>query len=194
MLHALVRPALVLALLALPAAHAFEWAPFEFDGGDQRYTMEIVQGEGAEAPTATVDVDVADRGETFDVSTTMTFQQTGVGADELDEAIFGGGAIGMFSMGPMLMFGPAFMVLPMLLEDTDIHVRSEPIEVMGVGQLHMDREEEVAGHACVVMRLEPANENGLAMEFALAEDLPLPCYSRYGEGEGRIEVRLVRAD
>lgn len=187
-----LAPLLLLALLG--AAHAFEWEPFAFEAVEQAYTIEIFQGEGAEVPDAVVDVEVVPAGDAFDVTTTMTFEQHGVAADDLEDAMWGGGAAGMFAMGPMLMFGPTFMMLPMLLDGEDVAVRSEPTRVLGVGTMHMDREVEIAGHRCVVVRLEPQAENGATVEFALAEDLPLPCYTRYGTGEGATEVRLVRAE
>ncbi len=85
-----------------------------------------------------------DTGDGFDVTTNMTFEQRGVQSGDLQEAIFSGGFTGMFAMGPMMMFGPASMMLPMMLGDEEIRVRSEPIRVMGFGSMHMEREVEIA--------------------------------------------------
>lgn len=185
----------LLALLPLwGAGHAFEWTPFEFPDRDQAYTLEIWQGEDAERPEAIMEIDVTSTGEGFDVVTNMRYERQAVDQSELEDAIFGAGFMGMFTMGPMMMFGPFAMMLPMLLGEEDIRVRSEPIRVMGVGRLHMDREVEVAGRTCVVVRLEPDNEGAGEMEFALAEGVPFPCYSRYGSGADAVEVRLVRIE
>jgi hypothetical protein len=32
------------------------------------------------------------------------------------------------------------------------------------------------------------------MEFALAEGLPIPCYSKYSTGSDAVEVRLIKAE
>jgi hypothetical protein len=95
----------------------------------------------------------------------------------------------MFGFGSMMLFGPSFFILPMLLGEQDIAVQEAPIPVMGMGTLYMDREEVVAGQTCVVIRMEL--EGGDELEFAVAEGLPLPCFSRYGSGSGAIEARLV---
>lgn len=187
-----IRPLLVAAAVLLGAAHAFTWEPFVFPEGDQRYTLEIVQGQ--EGPATTIDIDVVDTGELYDVTTTMTTQQLGVGSGDLDSAVFGGGSFGMFAMGPMMLFGPSFMMLPVMLGEEDIRVRQEPIRIMGFGNLYMEAEVEVAGRTCVVVRLEPDGDAGGGFEFGLAEGLPFPCYSRYGEGEDAVEIRLVRVE
>ena len=179
----------VLALLGSAPVLAFDWEPFVFPDGDQHYVVEIFQGQDAAAPAMTLDVAIADTGDTFDVTTALTFDRRNVAPDDLQNAFFGGG----FGLGPALMFGPTFLILPMLLDGQDIAV-GEPVELPGLGVLHMDGEVEVAGHRCVEIRLEPQAQTAVAMEFALAEDLPVPCYSRYGEGEDAVEVRLVRAD
>lgn len=185
---------LVAAITVLAAAHAFQWTPFEFPSGNQAYTLEIYEGADAERPSTTLDIDVADTGGTFDVTTNMTFEQRGVEAGNLQDAIFSGGFTGMFAMGPMMMFGPASMMLPMMLGEEDIRVRSEPIRIMGFGRMHMEREVEIAGHACVVIRVEPDGDGAQGFEFAVAEGVPFPCYSSFGEGEDAVEIRLVRVE
>lgn len=186
MSHTLVRRLVVLLLVvALGGAQAFQWTPFEFPPGNQGYTLEILTEEG----TSTVDIDMVESGGSYEVTTTMTLVQSGVDQSALSDAMFGGSGLSMFAFGPMMLFGPSFFLLPMLLGEEDIHVQDTPIRVLGMGTMYMDREEVVAGHTCVVVRMEL--EGGDELEFAVAEDLPLPCFSRYGSGSDRIEARLV---
>ena len=187
-----IRVPILLVALSLGAAHAFTWEPFVFPEGDQSYVLEIVQGQ--DGPATTIEIDVVDVGDAYDVTTSMTYQQAGVPKGDLESAMFGGSSIGMFAMGPMMMFGPSFMMVPMMLGEEDIHVREEPIRVMGFGALHMEREVEVAGRSCVVMRMVPDADPEAGYEFAVAEGVPFPCYSRYGQGEDAVEIRLVRIE
>lgn len=183
----------VLIAVALAAANAFEWTPGQFPEGDQRYTLEFVSGEGEDIQRSTLDIDIVDRGGSYQVTTTMSTEQV-LAEGELDLDALGSGVFGLGAFGPALMFGPTFMILPLLLEDQDIRVRSEPVELMGMGTLRMERSERVAGHDCVVIEFEQTNNPDGQVEFALAEDLPFPCFSRYGTGDGTIEIRLVRAE
>jgi len=176
-------------LVLLSGAHAFTWEPFVFPEGDQSYTLEIASAD--DIPSTTIRIDIVDTGDGYDVTTTTTLQQRGVGQGELENAAFGGGAFGMFAMGPMMMFGPSFMMLPMMLGEEDIRVREEPMRVMGAGSLYMEEEVEVAGQRCVVLRFEPDQEGGGGFEFAVAEGVPFPCYSRYGTGDDVVEIRLT---
>ncbi|MFN2323457.1 MAG: hypothetical protein ABR510_10930 [Trueperaceae bacterium] len=186
MLHPIARRFVVLLLIvALGGAQAFQWTPFEFPAGDQGYTMEVVTEEG----TSRIDIDIVDRGGSYDVTTTMTLDQVGIGQDDLSDAMFGGAGLAMFGFGPMMLFGPSFFLLPMLLGEEDIAVQATPMRVMGMGTMYMDREEVVAGQTCVVIRMEL--EGGDELEFAVAEGVPLPCFSRYGSGSDAIEVRLI---
>jgi hypothetical protein len=177
------------ALVLLGAAQAFTWEPFVFPEGDQSYTLEVVEAD--DIPSSTIRIEIVDVGDGYDVTTTTTLQQTGVSQDDLQGAAFGGGAFGMFAMGPMMMFGPSFMMLPMMLGEEEIRVREEPIRVMGAGSLYMEEEVEVAGQRCVVLRFEPDQEGGGGFEFAVAEGVPFPCYSRYGTGDDVVEIRLL---
>jgi len=186
MSHPLSRRLLVtLLVVAVGGAHAFQWTPFEFPPGDQGYTMEVVTDDGV----SRIDIDIVDRGGTYDVRTTMTLDQVGIAHDDLADAMFGGAGLAMFGFGPMMLFGPSFFLLPMLLGQEDIRVQATPIRVMGMGTMYMEREEVVAGHTCVVIRMEL--EGGDELEFAVAENLPVPCFSRYGAGSDAIEARLV---
>lgn len=171
--------------VALGSAHAFTWTPFEFPPGDQGYTLEVVTDEGA----SRIDIDIVESAGGYGVTTTMTLVQDGVALDDLASAMFGGSGLAMFAFGPMMLFGPSFFLLPMLLGQEDIRVTDVPIRVMGMGTLYMEREEVVAGHTCVVIRMEL--EGGDSMEFAVAENLPVPCFSRYGTGSDAMEARLI---
>ncbi len=178
------------------SAFAFQWTPFEFPAGDQSYTLEVRTSSAGESDQViTIDVDVTEQNGLYNIDTRYNFNQTGVSFDDLGEAVLGGSMFGMFAFGPMMMYGPSFMFLPMMLGNEDISVRSEPMRVMGMGRVYMDEAIEVAGRECVVIRLELDESPDDPVEFALAEDLPFPCYSRYGDDEGGfVEVRLIRAE
>jgi hypothetical protein len=191
-----VRKVLVITVLLglLSNAFAFKWTFDQWPAGNQNYTFEVRSGEGEAAQVATIDVAITDTGGQFDITTTMTVNQTGISQADLGSAAFGGSAIGMFAFGPMLFYGPAFMMLPMMIGEEDISVRSEPLSVMGMGKIYMDKSEQIAGHDCVVMRLEMQEEGSDPMEFAVAEGLPIPCYSKYGTGSDTVEIRLIKAE
>lgn len=189
--HALALAAALL-LAAAGAAQAFGWEPFAFEPRDQAYTIEVVQGN--DVPTSTIEIDVVAQGDGFDVTTTMTTEQTGVAIDELDGALFGGGSFAMLAMGPTMLFGPAAMMVPALVGQEDIRVREEPIRVMGYGTLHMEREVEVAGRTCVVLRFEVDEQPDAGFEFAVADGVPIPCFSRFGSGDDAVEIRLTRIE
>jgi hypothetical protein len=136
-----------------------------------------------------MEIDITDQGDSFDVLKTMAVRQD-VSKDEMDFMNMGGFTSGLNMMGPAMMFGPMFMCLPMMLEGQDIRVRSEPLVILGMGEMHMERTEMVAGHECVVIRFEPAGGDD-TFEFALAENVPFPCFSRYGSGYDLMEMRLI---
>ena len=181
-----------LVVFGLGSALAFEWNIDQWPEGDQTYTLEIRQGDSGQVVTMTIVA--TNQGDTYDVATTMNITQTGVAQDELSSAAYGGNALGMFAFGPMVFYGPAFMMLPMMLGQEDIRVREEPMRVMGIGSITMDRTEMVAGRECVVLSFTADNEPDVVMEFALAENLPFPCYSRYGSGSDAVEIRLISAE
>lgn len=186
MSHPLARKLVVACLIvALGSAHAFRWTPFEFPPGDQGYTLEIVTDEGS----TQVEIDIVDLGGSYDVTTNVTLVQAGVAHGDLGGAVFGGSGLAMFAFGPMMLFGPSFFLMPMLLGQEEIRVQETPIRMMGMGTMYMEREEVVAGHVCVVIRMEL--DGGDELEFAVAENLPFPCYSRYGSGSDAIEARLI---
>jgi hypothetical protein len=174
---------LLLALALHGVAAAFSWTPFAFPPGDQGYTLEIATDGGV----TRIDLDVRDRGGRYDVTTTTTTEAIGVHPEAISDAMFGGGA--MLGFGPMMLFGPAFFMLPMLLGQEDIRVMAAPMRILGIGTLHMDREEKVAGRTCVVIRL--ALDAGETVEFAVADGVPIPCFARWGTGRDAIEARLI---
>lgn len=191
-----MRKVLVITVLLglLSNAFAFKWSFDQWPAGNQNYTFEVRSGDGDTAQVATIDVAITDTGGQFDVVTTMTVNQTGIAQSDLSSAAFGGSALGMFAFGPMLFYGPAFMLLPMMIGEEDISVRSEPLRVMGMGKIYMDKSEQIAGHECVILRLEMDEDESSNMEFAVAEGLPIPCFSSYGTGSDRVEIRLVKAE
>jgi len=178
------------------SAFAFKWQPNQIPPGNHSYTLEMLSTqEGADTQPVTVRIDFVEEGGSYTVNTTYHLSQKGVRPEALGDAMFGGSMLGAFAFGPMLMYGPAYMLLPMMLGEEDIRVRSEPMLVMGLGKLHMDKTEQVAGHECVVLRFESSDGTSEPVEFALAEGLPFPCFSRYSNGNGSFtEVRLVSAE
>ena len=191
-MRSLVRSFVLTTLLvASSSSWAFQWEPFDFPPGDQAYTFEISLADGS---VILFDVDVVAAGDAYDVVTTVTSSMEGVRHGDLSNALFGAGGMGMFGVGPMLVLGPSVMMLPLLLGQDDIAVGSEPRSMPGFGTLTMERSEVVAGRTCVVMELLLDNAPDEPLVFAVAEGLPLPCFSRYGSGDGAIEMRLLRAE
>ena len=192
-MHTIVRILTAVALLAAGTAFAFKWNPDAFPTGSHSYTWEMtVDGENG-PQSATITVDITQKGKSYDTATTMKMTQTGVAHDGLSDAVLGGSMMTALAFGPLMMFyGPAFMMFPLLLGNKDIHVRSEPISVAGMGTITMDKSETVAGHECVVLRLQTDDESA-PVEMALAEDLPFPCYSQYGDEGDRTTIRLIEA-
>lgn len=189
-----LRVTVVIAFLVASWSSAFTWDPSAFPAGNQRYTFEITV-EGSDGPSvSTLDYEVIQAGDTYDTVSTLTVRSSGVTQDELSDAMFGGDALGTLAFGPMLAFyGPAIFMLPMMLGAEDIHVRSEPVRVAGMGSLVMDHSENYAGLECVVIEFVP-DDGSTSMVFALAEGLPFPCYSSYGDEGSRTIVRLIHAE
>lgn len=188
-----IRTLIAVALLAAGSALAFKWNPDAFPTGNHSYSWEMTVDGGDGPHTATIAVDITQKGDTYDTATTMTVTQTGVSHDDLSSAAMGGSMVGALALGPMMVFyGPAFMMLPMLLGQEDIHVRSDPIRVAGMGTITMDKSEKVAGHDCVVLTLK-MDDGSSPMEMALAEDLPFPCYSKYGDPGDQTVIQLTKA-
>ena len=186
----LAAVAFVAALAFAHSALAFEWTPFAFPEGDQGYTLEVrsAGADGAEQ-VATLTIEIAEDGGRYTVSSSYAFVQSGLEASSLSDAALGGSMMGMFAFGPLMMFGPSFMMLPLLLGDEDIAVRAEPMRVMGMGELTMSESITVAGRECVLIRFHP--DEGEPFEVAVAEGVPFPCLSRYDSGDGVLEIRLT---
>jgi len=187
-----LRTAAAIVLLWAGSAQAFRWSSFDVPPGDQRYVVEVLVGDGSDTQVATMDIRIVDAGDAFDVTSTMTTVQRGVRPSEVANAVFTGGSVSLYFLGGMAA-GPAAYLVPMLLGDHDVRVRTEPIVFPGLGSLHMLHEETVAGLTCVVMRVEIDNADD-DFEFAVAEGVPFPCFSRYGVGAGRVETRLLLAE
>lgn len=180
-------------LLTTGSASGFLWQPNEIPPGNHTYALEISNGQADSEPVR-LELTFTQEGESYSVDTVYRLRQTGLSSDNLGDAMFGSSMLGMFAFGPMVMYGPAFMMLPLVLGQEEIRVRSEPMIVMGLGRLYMDKTEEVAGFECVVLRFESSDGSSEPVEFALAEGLPFPCFSRYSNGDGTFtEVRLTEA-
>lgn len=173
------------------AAHAFQWEAFEFEERPQAYTIQILDAEGE--VVLTTDIDVVAAGDGFEVTTVQTTRRSVPAGEDIGDAVLGGGA-GLFGFGGAMFLGPAFMILPLVLADEEVAVRSEPIELPGFGMVYMDSTSEVAGTTCVDVRIELLAGEQAPIEVGLAEGLPYPCYSRYGEGEDAVEIRLTRIE
>ena len=180
----------------LTTALAFTWTPNQVPPGNHSYVLEIRNtSEDQEDQVTTIQIDIQETDGAYTVDSSYTFSQTNLSQDDLSEAIYGGSVLGMFALGPMLMYGPSFMLLPMMLGNEDIRVRSEPMIVMGMGKIYMNETVQVAGRECVVLRFEANDNPDEPIEFALAEDLPFPCFSRYNNNDGSfMEIRLISAD
>ncbi len=189
-----IRTVVAVALLAAGSALAFTWNPDAFPTGNHTYSWDLTVDTSDGPQTAVITIAITQKGDTYDTSTTMTVTQTGVAHDDLSTAALGGSMLGTLALGPMMVFyGPAFMMLPMLLGNEDIHVRTEPVRVAGMGSIYMDKSETIAGHECVVLRME-MDDGSAPIEMALAEDLPFPCYSKYGDPGDQTTITLTKAD
>jgi len=186
--------AMALCVLALAGvAAAFSWEDTTFPEGDHHYVFEMESDSLGPGVTLRVEYSYKQVGGTYDTTSVTTVTTTGVEADELADGFMGGGAGAMLMFGPFLTFyGPAAFMMPFLLGGEDIHVRSEPIVKEGIGTVYMDRTETHAGLECVVVRLELEDEDSV-MEFGLAEGLPFPCFSRYGDEGDSTSMRLIEA-
>ncbi|MEZ4631693.1 MAG: hypothetical protein R2880_13450 [Deinococcales bacterium] len=165
---------------------AFSWEALKFPEGDQSYSLEVtMQGKSTQ-----FDIDIVQEEDGYRVE--YGSSQSQIPYEDLSSAAFGGTMMGGFGAAAFL-FGPSFMFLPMILANEDIAVRDGYISMMGMGKVYMEKTVEVAGHECVVVRMEMGQDDDIQnFEFALAENLPFPCYSIYGEGEDQVEIRLIR--
>lgn len=183
---------LLVAAGAAFAQEGFVWTPDQFPAGDQSYVLEVFAG-GDATGGMTLSIDIVEGDGGYDVTTTIVSQQAGVTQSDLGSAAFGGSMLGALAFGPMMFYGPMFMMLPMMLGQEEIRVRTEPMVVLGFGKLYMDSTVEMAGRTCVEIRFEPNDDPEGVFEFALADGLPFPCYSRFGSGDDAMEMRLISA-
>lgn len=183
------------ATVLATSAGAFSWEFFDFPAGDQHYLFEIVMEEDGDSSRSLIDFTVKENGGLYDATTSITFEQQGVELAGLGDAVFGGSSVGLMMFGPaMLFYGPGMFLLPIMLANEEIAVRAEPIVQAGVGTVEMNRTEVVAGHECVVISFVPEGEDEVLLEFALAEELPFPCFSIYHDGGSRTTLRMLQAD
>ncbi|HEX7021324.1 MAG TPA: hypothetical protein VF171_00605 [Trueperaceae bacterium] len=187
--------ALCTLVLLAGSAWAFKWEPNVIPPGNHSYTLQLIStAEDAANEVATITIAITQNGDSYQVDTTYALNQKDIPEDSLQDALYGGAMLGMMAFGPMLMYGGGFTFLPMMIGEEDIHVRQEPMILMGMGKIYMDKAIMAAGRQCVVLRFEPSDGSD-PMEFALAENTPFPCYSRYSNGDGSYtEIRLIQAD
>ncbi len=191
LVRTLIAGLTLIGMLVGGSAAAFTLDMTAFPPGSHFYAFEITSDSLGEGTVMRVEYDVRQNGDAYDITTTTRITNSGLQQGEVMDALGGGGALAMFMFGPSILFyGPAVFVLPLVLADQDVAVRQDPITVEGFGTLHMDRSERVAGLECVVLRYEPEDDTE-PMEIALAEGLPFPCYSIYGEDDDRTTMRLV---
>jgi len=180
----------LIALVAGGAALAFEWSPELVRSGDQRYLLEVTQGEGDDARVHHVEVALTDRGGSFDVRVTVTLMRSGLAPSAVGSALFDGSIELMSVLGA----ASANMVFVQFAGVAgDVAVRDAPVELAGgIGRVHFEREEVVAGLTCVVARIELMGYG--EMTLAVSEGVPYPCFSAYGEGSGSVRTRILEAD
>lgn len=97
--------------------------------------------------------DGVDDGGDFDAMSSARVEQRGVALSDLGAAVTGSGAFTTLAYGPMLLLGPAFYVVPMIGSE-GIARSPTPIRILGVGTLTIDREAQVAGPPCAVVRTD----------------------------------------
>jgi len=174
-------------------AAAFTWGEFAFPPGDHTYVFEIAADSLDAGSLVRIEYGYKQVGDSYDTTSVVTVTGTGVSQDGLLDGMFGGGAGAFLMFGPYLAFyGPAAFVLPFVLGDQEIAVRSEPIVAEGIATVRMDRAESYAGFECVVVTIEFDDDPDL-MEIGLADGLPVPCFSRFGSEGDRTTLRLLEA-
>jgi hypothetical protein len=169
---------------------AFEWSPEIIRPGDQRYLVEVRLGDGDAATVYHVEVVLTDRGGAFDVAVTLPIVREGLAPAEVGTSLF----YVSFEAGAALKaVSPDLVLAGQVRAAGDIAVRDEPVELLfGTGWVHFEREEQVAGLTCVVLRVESTGFGEYTM--AVAEGVPFPCFSEYGEGSNRVSTRILEAD
>ncbi|MEJ2358893.1 MAG: hypothetical protein P8Y13_12580, partial [Deinococcales bacterium] len=89
-----IRVMTVVALLAAGSAFAFKWNPDAFPTGSHSYTWEMTVDSGDGPQSATITVDITQKGDSYDTATTLKSTQTGVAHDDLSSAVLGGSMTG----------------------------------------------------------------------------------------------------
>lgn len=177
----------VTLLLSAGTVLAFEWSPEIIRPGDQRYLVEVRQGDAA---AFHVEIVLTDLGGSFDVAVTLPIVRTGLSPAEVGSLLFYLGAeanVALMAAAPNLMYASYVGIAG------DVAVRDERVELLGgIVRVHFEREEQVAGLTCVVVRVEWTGFGEYTL--AVAEGVPFPCFSDYGEGDGRVRTRILEAD
>lgn len=184
----------VACMLFTASALAFNWQPNQVPEGNHSYTLQMTStAEDQKNLVTTVKIDITKQGDAYNVQTTYNIEQKNVSQDDLSDALYGGGALGLSALGPMLLYDPTFMMLPELLGNEDIHVRKDPVIIAGLGKIYMDKTIEAAGLKCVLLRFAPG-DGSPPIKFAVADKVPFPCYSKYTDDDGSYtEIKLIEA-
>lgn len=137
-----------------------------------------------------VEIALTDLGGSFDVAVTLPIVRTGLSPAAVGSLLFYLGAeanVALMAASPNLMYANYVGIAG------DVAVRDEPVELLGgIVRVHFEREEQVAGLTCVVVRVEWTGFGEYTL--AVAEGVPFPCFSDYGEGDGRVRTRILEAD
>jgi hypothetical protein len=177
-------------LLSAGTVLAFEWSPEIIRPGDQRYLVEVRKGEGDAGAVFHVEIVLTDLGGSFDAAVTLQIVRTGVAPAEVGNLPF---YLGFDASFALMAASPNMIFAAQVGVAGDVTVRDEPVELMfGMGRVHYEREELVAGLTCVVVRVELTGDSEHTL--AVAEGVPFPCFSDYGEGDGRVRTRILEAD
>lgn len=184
---------LLACLIALPfvgAALAFGWSPEIARPGDQRYLIEVRQGEADDATVHHVEIVLTDVGGAFDVAVSVRLLRAALAPSDVGRVLLD---LGPAAMSVLSAASANLVFVGYATVQSDVAVRDEPVELAGgIGRVHYEREEQVAGLTCVVVRAELTGYGEYIL--ALAEGVPFPCFSDYGEGGGRVTTRILEAD
>lgn len=181
---------LALVVLATGPGLAFEWSTEIVRPGDQRYLIEVVQGDGDGARVHRVEIVLVDRGGAFDVGVTVSVTRPGITPADVGTSPFDA-SMELTSALSAIAANAVFASYAGIAGE--VAVRDEPVELVGgMGRVRYEREEQVAGLTCVVVRVELTGYGEHLL--AVAEGVPFPCFSAYGEGPNLVRTRILEAD
>lgn len=182
----------VIISMCLGMSFAFTWDMNSFPESNQSYTIEITSPNSMRPKTTTMNIDITYSGNSYNISTNTITNQQNVPPEDVLLASFNNDNIGMVGFDPMAMFGEAsFMISMFLTDQQNIQVSNEVTRVVGLGSMSMPRSIMIDGHECVVVLIEMEDSEQI-LDFAIAENIPLPCYINFGQGEEYTEFRLTR--